>query len=350
MNTKPKSRVTNLLKAKIETYPPISVIVCTRDRPQSLERCLASLAQLDYPVYEVIVVDNAPRDNLTARIVAQTSCRYLREDRPGLDHARNRGAAEAKYDLLAYTDDDVQVDPGWLRGLASAFADPTVMAATGLVLPLELETQAQRLFEQYSGMGKGEQSRIFRREQMQPWELIAVHHAGVGANMAFRRRLFETIGGFDPALDVGAPAGGGGDLDLFHRALIAGLTLRYEPAAVVRHRHRPDMAGLRRQIYNNGRSFGVYLLKIWHNKTVSRRETALFAVRWLGGWLLARLFNRLIGRLHFPLSLVWAELWGALHAPWVYWTTYQTIRKISQTGAISEIAPILDVHKNIPEV
>ncbi len=137
---------------------------------------------------------------------------------------------------------------------------------------------------------------------------------------------------------------------MFHRLLTAGLTLRYEPAALVRHQHRRDMAGLQRQLYHNGRSFGVYLLKIWHDKTVSRWETASFALRWLGGWLLARLINRLIGRLHFPLSLVWAELWGALHAPWAYWATYQTIRKISQTGAILEIAPILDVHKNIPEV
>lgn len=326
MDNKPKSRTTNSLKAKMEVYLPISVIVCTRDRPHALAGCLQSLARLDYPIYEVIIVDNAPRDDQTARLVAETPFRYVREDRPGLDWARNRGAAEASYDLIAYTDDDVQVCPGWLRGIATAFADPTVMAVTGLVLPLELETPAQRLFEQYSGMGKGEQPRTFRREQMQPGELIAVHHVGVGANMAFRRRVFEISGGFDPALDVGTPAAGGGDLDMFHRVLIAGLTLRYEPTAIVRHRHRREMAALRRQLYQNGRSFGVHLLKIWHNKTVSRWETVLFAARWLGGWLLARLFQRLIGRLDFPLGLVWAELWGALHAPWAYWATYKLPR------------------------
>jgi glycosyltransferase involved in cell wall biosynthesis len=303
--------------------PPISIVVCTRDRPVSLKACLESLSRLDYAAYEVIVVDNAPSDQATAQVVAATPFRYVREDRPGLDWARNRGAAEAMYELIAYTDDDVQVDPDWLRGLALAFSDPQVMVVTGLVLPLELDTPAQHLFEQYGGMGKGPQPRCCRRTDLQTWELIAVHHVGVGANMAFRLCVFETIGSFDTALDVGTPSGGGGDLDMFHRVLTAGLTLRYEPRALVRHQHRRDMANLWRQIYQNGRSFGVYLLKIWQTKTVSRRETALFALRWVGGWLLARLFNRLIGRLHVPLSLVWAEVWGALHAPWAYRATYK---------------------------
>lgn len=312
-----------MLSLSQELSPPISIIVCSRDRPQLLQQCLEALNQLDYAAYEVIVVDNGSRDNLTAQVVAATSFQYVSEPRIGLDYARNRGLAEAQYDLITYADDDVQVSPTWLRGLATAFAEPEVMAVTGLVLPAELETPAQHLFERYGGMGKGMQPRCFRRETMQPWELIAVHHVGVGANMAFRRSVFETIGSFDPALDVGTPAGGGGDLDIFHRVLTAGLTLRYEPTALVRHQHRRDMVGLRRQIYNNGRSFGVYLLKIWHNKTVSRRETVLFALRWLGGWLLARLFKCLIGRLHFPLNLVWAEVWGAMHAPWAYWATYK---------------------------
>ena len=303
--------------------PSISIVVCTRDRPVSLKACLESIGRLDYAAYEVIVVDNAPSDQTTAQVVTATPFRYVREDRPGLDWARNRGVVEAMSELIAYTDDDVQVDPGWLRGMASAFADPEVMAVTGLVLPLELDTPAQHLFEEYGGMGKGPHARCFRRTSMQPWELIAVHQVGVGANMAFRRQVFETIGGFDPALDVGTPAGGGGDLDMFHRVLAAGLTLRYEPTALVRHQHRRDIDSLWRQIYHNGRSFGVYLLKIWQTKTVNRRETTLFALRWVGGWLLARLFNRLIGRLQFPLSLVWAEVWGALHAPWAYRATYK---------------------------
>lgn len=81
---------------------------------------------------------------------------------------------------------------------------------------------------------------------MGPYDLVTVHHMGVGANMAFRRRVLEQLGGFDTALDVGTPSHGAGDLDMFHRALLSGATVRYEPVALVWHQHRRDMAALRR--------------------------------------------------------------------------------------------------------
>lgn len=117
--------------------PAISLVVCTRDRPLDLERCLESLARLDYPRYEVVVVDNASGSGATAEAARRAGVRYVREERPGLDWARNCGAQAAAHDLIAYTDDDVQVDAGWLRGIARAFADPEVEAVTGLVMPFE---------------------------------------------------------------------------------------------------------------------------------------------------------------------------------------------------------------------
>jgi glycosyltransferase involved in cell wall biosynthesis len=305
------------------SLPPISVVVCTRDRPALLARCLTALQQLDYPAYEVVVVDSASRSSDTAQVVAATPYRAVREERPGLDIARNRGAAEAQHAIIAYIDDDALAAPGWLRGVAHGFAAPEVALVTGRVLPAELETRAQRLFEQYSGMDKGTQPRTFRRGALRPRELIAVQHVGVGANMALRRSALALLGGFDLALDVGTPAGGAGDLDLFHRALAAGLTLRYEPTALAYHRHRREMRDLWRQLYQNGQSFGVYLLKLWSRRSVPRRAVARFALGWVGGWLLARLAACLLGRLHFPLALVWAELWGALHAPAAYRATYR---------------------------
>ena len=327
---RPTSQLVTLTENDPNPVHPISIVVCTRDRPQALQRCLQSLQQLDGPAYEVVVVDNASRDNQTAQIVATTPFRYVRENCPGLDWARNRGVAEARYDFIAYVDDDVQVSPDWLCGLTQAFADPKVAAVTGLVLPAELDTPAQQLFEQYSGMGKGEQIRYFRREMMSDHQLIAVHQVGVGANMAFRRCVFETLGGFDTALDVGTPACGGGDLEMFHRVLAAGFTLCYEPMALVWHQHRRDMAALRRQLYYNGRSFGVYLINVYRHHGISRIVVVDFAVRWVIGWLLARLLNCLLGRLRFPLNLVWAELWGACHAPWAYRATLLHDRAIRQ--------------------
>jgi len=113
----------------------ITVVVCTRDRAPSLARCLASLARLDPPAAEVLVVDNAPRDGSTREAVAATPFRYVREERPGLDNARNRGIAEARGDIIAFTDDDVEVDPRWIGALATAFQDPGIAGVTGRVLP-----------------------------------------------------------------------------------------------------------------------------------------------------------------------------------------------------------------------
>lgn len=304
--------------------PPISVVVCTRDRTALLERCLRSLLALEYPAYEVIVVDNAPRDDATARLAAALPVRYVREPRPGLDRARNRGIAEARHDLIAFTDDDARADPGWLSALARAFADPEVAAVTGLVAPAELETPAQEYFElAYGGMGKGRRPRTFRRERMKPGELLAIQAAGVGANMAFRRAVLAAAGGFDPALDVGTPASGGGDLDMFHRVVAGGWTLRYEPAALVWHQHRREMAALFRQLRDDGRSFGVYLIKRWREGEVPRSEVARFALlRWCP-WLAGRIVLGLLGRHSMPPRLLWANLWGALHAPWAYVATHR---------------------------
>ena len=309
---------------------PISVVVCTRDRPRSLRGCLASLRQLDYPAHEVVVVDNASRTAETADVVAETRFRYVREDRPGLDWARNCGLRAARHDIIAYIDDDARADPLWLQGLARGFAAEHVMGVTGLILPAELETDAQHQFEIYGndGMSKGFRARRWIPGQLPPLSLIQVHQVGVGANMAFRRKILEQIGGFDTALDVGTPSCGAGDLDILHRVLLAGGEIRYEPHALVWHRHRRDQAGLERQLYSNGRAYGVFLLKRWHEHRISRRQIAGFVTRIWIPWLLGRLALSVMGRHRLPPRLIWAELWGATHAPWAYFATYRHDRRL----------------------
>lgn len=244
---------------------PVTVAVCTRDRPDDLARCLDSLDRLADEAFEVLVVDNAPSSEATRLLVERRAhrVRYVREPRPGLDWARNRAIAEAAGDVIAFTDDDVEVDPGWLRALAAAFAgDDRVAAVTGLVLPAELETEAQVLFERYRGFGRGF---VPRRVAPGAGPLARRYGAagdyGTGANMAFRRSLFRRIGDFDPALDAGTPARGGGDLEMFFRVLKAGEVLVYEPRAIVRHRHRRSVDALRSQIEDHGVSFSAYLVR-----------------------------------------------------------------------------------------
>ena len=307
----------------------ISVVVCTRDRPALLRRCLQSLLALDDHEHEIVVVDNAPSSDATARLVASFPVRYVREPRPGLDWARNRGLEAARHPIVAYTDDDAVVDSGWVRALARAFADPDVAAVTGLVAPLELESEAQNWFElRYGGMGKGLVPRTFVPGALTPEQLLAVHHAGVGANMAFRREVLEALDGFDTALDVGTPAQGGGDLDLFHRLLAAGHLLRYAPDALVWHQHRRTMSELWRQLYQDGRSFGVYLLKCWRSPGVRRRDVVRFTFgRWLP-WLVGRCVLSLLGRGALPQHLLYAGLRGALAAPRAYHRTYRRDARI----------------------
>ncbi len=323
-----------LLQAQTDPaeWPPISVVVCTRDRAEALERCLTALKRLDYPDYEVVVVDNASRDQATAAVVERAGMAYVREERPGLDWARNRGAATARHAIIAYTDDDVQVDAGWLRGVARAFADPAVDAVTGLVMPVELETEAQALFERYGGMSKGVRQKRFQRDTLNEFGLIGAHWLGVGANMAFRRATLDQLDGFDTALDVGTPSGGGGDLDMFHRVMAAGLTFHYEPTALVWHQHRRDMAGLRKQIENNGRAFGTYLLKIWQRRSAPRRATLAFTYSWIRHYLLPQVFHSARRKHTLPVWLTLAELRGALDAPRAFRATYANDRRVRQAG------------------
>jgi glycosyltransferase involved in cell wall biosynthesis len=246
-------RVAREIVAREAVAPPASstasVVICTRDRPEQLARCLASLPQQTQRAAEVIVVDNASRDMRTRDAALRANAVYVREDRPGLDYARNAGALAARGDIVAYTDDDVRLHPRWLERMVAAFDQPSIAAVTGLVLPAELETSAQRHFETHWSFGRGYRRIDFadeffaadRTHGCPVWEI------GAGASMAFRRDIFVTAGLFDERLDVGR-AGCSGDSEFWHRILTHGRVCRYEPSAVVFHYHRRDWAGLSRQI------------------------------------------------------------------------------------------------------
>ncbi len=237
------------------SQPPgesVSVVICTRDRPERLARCLHSLQDLSQYPQEILVVDNAPSSDTTRQLVAQMpGIRYVLEPSPGLDLARNTGIRHSTSDIIAFTDDDVTVHPTWLARLQQSFDDPRVMAVTGLVLPAELETEAQFIFEKYWGFNRGYRAMTFDThffELRKPWG-VPVWHIGAGANMAFRRKAFELVGDFDERLDAGA-AGCNGDSELWYRVLAEGWACRYEPTAVVYHYHRRDMDDLKQQIYS----------------------------------------------------------------------------------------------------
>lgn len=287
----------------------ISVVICTRDRPDELARCLASFRQQTRYPDEIIVVDNASRDGRTREAALEAGVTYVREDRPGLDIARNTGAASARFEIVAYTDDDVILHDRWVERMLAAFDSPTVQAVTGLVLPAELESPAQIVFEIEWSFGRGYRRRDYtgywidsRKPNLFPaWEL------GAGASMAFRRSVFDLIGDFDPRLDVGA-SGCSGDSEFWYRILHHGGTCRYEPNIIAWHFHRREMAGLLKQLraYMSG---NVSSVLVQHERT-GREENIRHLRRSLPRWCLRTLVKAIASMDRDRIATAWALIHG----------------------------------------
>jgi GT2 family glycosyltransferase len=314
--------------------PPLaraSVVVPTNlARPAQLWRCVERLTALDHPDYEVIVVDNRPGNPPPADI---PGARVVREPHPGISAARNRGVVAATGDIVAFTDDDVEVDGRWLRALGERFArQPDVAAVTGLVVPGELETRAQVLFEQ-SGSGPDrvfvpltfERMGRFRVLRHAPGDssegvhsLYATGEFGLGSNMAFRTSVLRAVGGFDEALGTGTPACGGEDLAMLVQLLALGHQLAYEPGAITFHSHRDTLAELECQIRGYGTGFTAMLTAMALRDP--RHFIALASV--LPAWVRSLRDPASAKRAHrapgYPRALARAELRGMLGGPFAY--------------------------------
>ncbi|WP_169064048.1 glycosyltransferase family 2 protein [Geodermatophilus dictyosporus] len=299
----------------------VTIAVCTRDRPEMLRECLVAMSGLERPVAEVLVIDNASADDRTRQVAGEFPfVRYVHEPRRGLDWARNRALVEARTPVIAFTDDDVLVHPGWVSGLLRAFREePGAAVVTGLVLPAELATPAQVQFEGRGGFRRGFRRRRFAGTTSTPdtgsAKDVVLGAAGAGANVALRRDVALELGGFDVALDVGTPSGGGGDFEMFFRVTSAGHVLVYEPSAVVRHRHRPTMAELARQ--RRGDGTGNYSILLGAGPRYGRRvrrEFLRLAVWWLAQRYARRVVCSLLWPRVWPPALVYPELRGVFTA------------------------------------
>lgn len=196
----------------------VTIAICTRNRTNDLKDCLNALMQLPNKGQEIIVVDNSPSTDDTKNLVMQYPLvRYVLEKRKGLDIARNRAIAEASNDIVAFTDDDALVDENWLDAMVRHFEEPLVMCVTGMTMPLELGTEAQEAFENYSPFGKGFSKKRFSLSENNP---LNVGHIGAGANMAIRKTCITETGWFDEALDSGTPSQAGGDHEFFAKNII----------------------------------------------------------------------------------------------------------------------------------
>jgi O-antigen biosynthesis protein len=263
--------------ATLANAPFISVVVCTRDRPDQIKKCLDRLAGQQYPRYEVVVVDNAPTSDALRGVVEGQGpeFRYHVEPRPGLSWARNTGIAAARSEIIAFLDDDDEPDEHWLASIACGFAiSDRIGCVTGIVVPARLDNAVEGLFEQIHGhtKGRGFVKDTFSKSGPQS-PLFPLPPFGAGANMAFLRTVLDRIGGFDVALGAGTPAPAGEDTLALTLTLLSGYEIAYEPAALMWHHHRQDVASLNRQLY--GYSIG---LTAFYAALLRHRPTALFGL------------------------------------------------------------------------
>lgn len=264
------------------SMPSITVVICTRDRASMLRSALNALLKLDYPDYDVLVVDNAARSTATREMVRQEfqdpRLRLIEEPVPGLSHARNAGLRQARGDIVAFTDDDVVVDRAWLKEIAAGFARaPGTACVTGLVPAGEVRSRAQGYFDYRVSWSKGLAPRVYSLAQP-PADLplfpFCVGAYGTGANFALDRHTALRLGGFDTALGAGTRTGGGEDIDMFTRVILEGHTLVVQPSAIVWHRHRDGLDELRSQARTYGSGLGAWLTKVALNPRTVRMAFA----------------------------------------------------------------------------
>ncbi|CAN5342407.1 hypothetical protein BH11ACT7_BH11ACT7_16240 [soil metagenome] len=249
--------------------PPMSVVVCTKDRPDQLRDMLASIVDSGYPEFEILVVDNGPTSGLTKPVADEfrdRGVRLVEAPAPGLSVARNIGIENARFDIIAFTDDDVVVDRRWLENLARGFAHgEDVGCVSGLVPTAELISPSQAYFDRRVGWAASCERAVYHLDTPpagDPLFPFRVARFGTGANFAIRRSVACELGGFDEGMGVGSPTGGGEDIDMFVRVLLSGYRFAFEPGAVIWHRHRATSQGLETQIYNYGLGLGAWLTKL----------------------------------------------------------------------------------------
>jgi O-antigen biosynthesis protein len=256
------------------TSTEIAVVISTRDRADSLRRCLASLGEGRSTPAEIVVADQSLGPE-TRRIVDDLHdqglpVRYLRARPGGLGTSQNDAFGATTAPVVAVLDDDCIADEHWLERIASVFEHDAGLALLGgRVLPLGPPTPG--LYAVSSRVSAEPQR--FAGDAM-PWDV------GSGNNFAVRRAWFERVGGCDERLGPGAPLRGGLDMDLFHRLLRAGGLACYEPGVIVHHERATKAGRLsRRRDYGYGTGAAVAL---WH------RSSDRFAWRVLAAWLRMR--------------------------------------------------------------
>jgi GT2 family glycosyltransferase len=228
-------------------WPSISIVVCTYNGAATLRDCLEGVADLDYPDFECIVIDDGSTDG-TSAIALEFDVRLISTANDGLASARNRGLRAATGEIVAYVDDDTRPDPHWLRYLAATFMTTRYAAVGGPSIPPGDD---------------GVVADCVARAPGGPTHVLVSDREAEhipGCNMAFRRDVLQAIGGFDPQFRVA-----GDDVDICWRLHEAGWTIGFSPGAVIFHRRRNSVRGYLFQQVGYGRAEAL-LERKWPEK------------------------------------------------------------------------------------
>ena len=215
-----------------------SIIVCTYNRAESLCDTLGAL-KAQQPAagreWEVIVVDNNSKDD-TRRVIAELQrewplLRYEFERQQGLSHARNHGIATAHGNILLFTDDDVLPEPDWMEATLAGLEKYHADACGGYIAPIWEVPPPDWLTERFYGF------LAVRTDRSDDYDITLASQAPFGANMAFRREVFQKVGGFDTSRGrKGNVLASGEDGELFERILAAGLKAVFLGRSRVHHK------------------------------------------------------------------------------------------------------------------
>ncbi len=220
-------------KVRLPSYPKVSVIVCSYNGAQTLEACLESLLKIDYPNYEIVVVDDGSTDR-TPQIVEQYRDRPkivpVHQKNMGLSYARNVGAHTATGEIVAYTDGDCMADPDWLYYLVGTLLSGPYAGVGGP----NISPPAANWVQACVSAAPGGPSHVLTTD------VVAEHIPG--CNMAFHRWAFEQVGGFDPEYRKA-----GDDVDFCWRLQNAGQVIAFSASAIVWHYRRFTLKAFKKQ-------------------------------------------------------------------------------------------------------
>jgi cellulose synthase/poly-beta-1,6-N-acetylglucosamine synthase-like glycosyltransferase len=232
------------LPPPLPSYPKVSVVVCAYNAERTMDRCLASLANLNYPHHEVIVVNDGSTDATREICERYDFVRLINQDNQGLSAARNVGLAASTGEIIAYTDSDCMADPDWLTYLVARFQSSMFAAVGGPNLPPADDS----LVASCVAVSPGAPAHVLLDDE------VAEHIPG--CNMAFRRGALEAISGFDPIFRTA-----GDDVDVCWRLQNKGYKIGFCPAAVVWHFRRNTVGDYLKQQRGYGKAEALLCFK-----------------------------------------------------------------------------------------